>query len=144
MGTVLPLFRKLEWLLLPGSYKNRAVHQWLCERTSVTRGMPSIITVIISDEEAYWGRYGKNFKWPNYLYCTLQRPRSPFQTVELYIGYFKRLSSNVHYFILLGLVDFYVCAWICMYTLFMFLVLLDAKRGSVPQDWKCSMVGTGN
>lgn len=87
--------------MLPGSYKNKAVHQWLYERTRVTRGMSAIITVIISDEEAYWERYERNFKWPNYLYCVLYK--RPGALSRLYVVYctLATLKGSAKMFIIL-------------------------------------------
>lgn len=36
-----------------------------------------IITIIISDKEAYWVRYERNFKWPNYLFMFFTKALEP-------------------------------------------------------------------
>lgn len=36
-----------------------------------------IITIIISDKEAYWDWYERNFKWPNYLFMFFTKALEP-------------------------------------------------------------------
>lgn len=85
---MLLLFHTLE-RTPPGSLKNWTVAVD-CERTRVTHGISAIITIIISNEEAYFGRYERNFKWPNYLYSP--KLWSLVKTVVLCFGHSKRIG----------------------------------------------------